>query len=62
MKRNDLIKHLAKHDCVLLREGANHSIYLNITNKKQTTVGRHKELDNLLCKKICQQLGIEEVK
>jgi mRNA interferase HicA len=62
MKRDKLIKHLEKHDCVLLREGSNHSIYINISNKKQTAVGRHKELDNLLCKKICKQLVIEEVK
>jgi len=61
MKRNDLIKHLTKYNCVLLREGSNHSIYKNQTNQKQSSVGRHKELSNLLCKKICRQLGIPEI-
>jgi len=42
----------------LLREGANHAIYQNPVNLKQTAVGRHQELDNLLCKKICKQLEI----
>jgi len=62
MKRNDFIKHLKKHNCFLLREGSNHSIYKNLTNQRQSSVGRHKELSNLLCKKICRQLGISEIK
>ena len=51
MKRSALIKHLEMNGCILLREGANHSIYINRENKKQTAVGRHQELDNVLCKK-----------
>ena len=62
MKRNRLIKHLAKHGCVLLREGGNHSIYTNPSNSKQSAVGRHRELSDLLCKKICRQLEIPLVK
>ncbi|MEI6885126.1 MAG: type II toxin-antitoxin system HicA family toxin [Bacteroidota bacterium] len=58
MKRSEFLKHLASHHCVLLREGANHSIYFNPVNRKQSTVGRHQELSNLLCKKICKQLEI----
>lgn len=58
MKRVALVKHLLKHGCVLLREGANHAIYINPYNQKQTAVGRHQELDNLLCRKICKQLEI----
>ena len=58
MKRTTLIKHLAKNGCVLLREGSNHSIYLNANNKKQSAVGRHRELSDLLCEKICKQLEI----
>ncbi|MFN0049671.1 MAG: type II toxin-antitoxin system HicA family toxin [Cytophagales bacterium] len=59
MKRGDLIRHLERHDCKLLREGGNHSIYVNVLNAKQSAVGRHKELDDLLCKKICKQLEID---
>lgn len=62
MKRGDLIRHLNKHGCYLLREGSNHSIFHNSANKKQTAVGRHPELSELLCKKICKQLEIPEIK
>lgn len=58
MKRSALIKHFEKNGCRLLREGTNHTIYQNPVNLKQTSVGRHHELDNLLCKKICKQLEI----
>lgn len=61
MKRSDLIKYLRKYDCSLQREGANHSIFINKANKKQAIVGRHQEISNLLCKKICKQLGIPEI-
>ncbi|MFM9840474.1 MAG: type II toxin-antitoxin system HicA family toxin [Cyclobacteriaceae bacterium] len=62
MKRNKIIKHLETHGCFLLREGGNHSIYLNPENKRQSAVGRHRELADLLCNKICKQLGIPEIK
>ncbi len=29
MKLKALIRHLEKHECILLREGANHSVYIN---------------------------------
>ncbi len=62
MKRNDFVKHLKKHNCILIREGGNHSIFKNLSNQKQSVVGRHRELSNLLCKKICKQLEIPEMK
>ncbi len=62
MKREKLLKHLRENGCVLLREGGKHSIYQNPSNKKRTAVGRHRELSDLLCKKICKQLGIPPVK
>lgn len=58
MKRHEFIKHLTENGCKLLREGSNHTVYINPLNGKQSTVGRHKELSNLLCKKICKQLDI----
>jgi len=61
MKRTDFLKHLKKHNCVKLREGANHTININLTNKKQSTVGRHIELSNLLCEKVCKQLDIPKI-
>jgi len=58
MKRLDFEKHLKNCGCKLLREGSNHSIYLNPENGNQSAIPRHKEIDNLLCKNICKQLGI----
>jgi len=58
MKRVELITHLEKNGCILLREGGNHSIYQNPANKKQSAVGRHRELSDLLCRKICKQLEV----
>jgi len=59
MKRAAFIKHLELNNCELLREGNNHSIYRNVKSGKQSSVGRHQELDNLMCKKICKQLEIK---
>ena len=36
MKLLDLLRHLASHHCVLVREGANHSIFVNFNNNQQT--------------------------
>jgi mRNA interferase HicA len=61
MNRTYFLKHLKKYDCVFLREGAKHSVFLNVKNNKQSTVPRHSELSDLLCKKICKQLDIPEI-
>jgi hypothetical protein len=61
MKRNAFIKHLKTNDCVLIREGANHSLYINVKNGKKSTVGRHPELSDLMCKVICKQLEIPSI-
>ncbi len=61
MKRGEFLKHLRLHGCIMLREGANHTIYLNPANQKQSTIGRHQELSNLLCKKVCKQLEIPSI-
>ena len=61
MKRNAFIKHLKTNGCVLLREGANHTLYLNPNNGKKSTVGRHPVLSDLMCKIICKQLEIPSI-
>ena len=33
MKLKDFEKHLSEHRCKLLREGGNHSIWINLENK-----------------------------
>ena len=58
MKIVDFLKHLKKHDCELIREGGNHSVYFNRVKNKITTVPRHKEIKNNLCRKICKDFEI----
>ena len=60
MKRRDLIRHLEQHGCRLLREGANHAIYINPAAKKTSTVPRHNEINNDLAKKICKDLQVPQ--
>jgi len=62
MKRGDFVKYLKKNNCVLLREGAKHSVFINITNNRQTTIPRHPDIYDMLCKEICKQLQIPSVK
>ena len=58
MKRRALVRHLEEHGCELLREGANHSIYVNRTASKTSAVPRHTEINDDLAKKICRDLGV----
>lgn len=58
MKRRQLIAHVSAHGCELLREGGHHSVYVNRAERKVTTVPRHREIDDNLCRKICRDLGI----
>jgi hypothetical protein len=57
MKRRALIGHLIKEGCVLHREGAKHSVFLNPENGHLAAVPRHREIEILLARKICRQLG-----
>ena len=61
MKRNAFIKHLKTNGCILVREGSNHCLYGNPLNGKKSTVGRHPELSDLMCKIICKQLEIPTI-
>jgi hypothetical protein len=38
VKRRDLLRHLAHHGCAFLREGANHTLYINRAAKKVSTI------------------------
>jgi predicted RNA binding protein YcfA (HicA-like mRNA interferase family) len=61
MKRNKLIKYLEKNNCVFIREGGSHSLYRNISNSKISTIPRHSEIKEALCRKICKDLGIPDI-
>jgi mRNA interferase HicA len=58
MKRRDLIRHLEKHGCEILREGGNHTVYVNRARIKTTAVPRHREINEFLAQKICRDLEI----
>jgi len=60
MKRKDLIKHLEDHGCEFLREGGSHTVYVNRKAKKVSTVPRHREIYDNLCRKICKDLGVNQ--
>jgi len=62
MKRKDLIKHLVENDCVFIREGAKHSVFLNPLTKIISTIPRHTEIHKFLADKICKDLGIKKPK
>lgn len=58
MKRVDLVRHLLAHGCELLREGGNHSVFLNRATRKVATVPRHREINEFLARKICKDLDV----
>jgi predicted RNA binding protein YcfA (HicA-like mRNA interferase family) len=58
MKRRDLIRHLEKYGCEMMREGGNHTVYVNRPRLKTTSVPRHREINEFLAQKICRDLEI----
>lgn len=58
MKRRDLIRHLEEHGCLLLREGGNHTVYINRRARKVSTLPRHREINDDLARKICKDLDV----
>lgn len=62
MKRTALIKYLLENNCILFKEGSNHSVYINKNGKGLSAVPRHSELGDRLTVEICKQLGIPKIK
>jgi mRNA interferase HicA len=60
VKRIDLVRHLEAHGCRFLREGGSHSVFVNPTARKVSTVPRHREIKDFLARKICRDLEIPE--
>lgn len=42
-------------------EGAKHTIYVNRTKRKSSTVPRHREINDFLTRKICKDLEVPEI-
>jgi len=60
LKRRDLIAHLKDHGCVLIREGGKHSWWGNPSSNRRSAVPRHCEINEVLARKVCRDLGIKE--
>ncbi len=58
MRRIDLVRHLYKEGCLLVREGKKHSVFLNPKEERTSTVPRHNEINDFLAVKICKDLGV----
>jgi len=62
MKRIDLIRHLEQHGCEFLREGGEHTVYINRAARRSSSVPRHREIHEFLARKICDDLQIQRPK
>ncbi|MBA3242544.1 MAG: type II toxin-antitoxin system HicA family toxin [Acidobacteria bacterium] len=58
MKRRDLIRHLEAHDCEFVREGREHTLYVNRQTKRVSVVPRHREIPPGTVRAICRALGV----
>ena len=58
MKRLDLLRHLEQHGCESLREGGNHTIYVNRRRKRVSSIPRHREILEFTARKICKDLEV----
>ena len=56
MKRIDRIRHLEHHGCQFLRQGSNHTVYVNRQTRRSSAVPRHREVNDFLVRKICDDL------
>jgi mRNA interferase HicA len=56
VKRRDLIKKLEEAGCNLIRHGSRHDIYHNPSTGRSEPVPRHREVNELLAKKIIKSL------
>jgi len=60
VKRRELVRHLEAQGCEMLREGGNHTVYVNRRVGKASTVPRHREINDYLARKICRDLEVPE--
>jgi mRNA interferase HicA len=60
VKRRELLRHLHAHGCEPLREGGNHSVFVNRRTQRSSAVPRHTEINDQLARKICRDLAIPE--
>jgi mRNA interferase HicA len=60
MKRRDLLWPLEAHGCELLREGGNHTLYVNRAEQKTAPIPRHQEVKTMVARQVCRILRVPE--
>jgi len=58
VKRNALLRHLRRYGCILKREGARHSLWMNPTNGAVETIPHHTDIADPLVLRICDGLRV----
>ena len=58
MKRRALERHLLDHGCRKVAEGGGHTKWAAPDGKRRSVVPRHREIDFVLVRAICRQLGV----
>jgi len=61
VKREALLRHLRLNGCYLKREGGSHSLWCNPETGQMEAVPRHTEVADLLARKICRGLTVQEI-
>ncbi len=61
MKRQEFLKYLRSQGCEFSIEGGCHSWWINPALNKRSSIPRHNEINDLLIKKICKDLGVPPV-
>ena len=62
MKRIDLIRHHEQNRCEFLREGGEHTVYVNRAARRSSVIPRHREINDFLARKICDDLQVPRPK
>jgi len=57
MKRLDLVRTIEKNGAVFIRHGSDHDWYKNPNTGISESVPRHREIKNILARKIIQRLS-----
>ncbi|MHB1285303.1 MAG: type II toxin-antitoxin system HicA family toxin [Leptospirales bacterium] len=60
MKRGGFIRKLENEGCVFVQHPGKHDVYRNPATRKQTTIPRHSEIADRLCRMITRQLELSE--
>jgi len=57
LRRRDLIRQLEEAGCVMIRHGGKHDWYRNPTTGVSQPVPRHREINEILAKRILKKLA-----